>query len=122
MGQMDLGTAECEAQAKEEYESAGAAGSGGIGEAAWSARKAKIVALGNGIANGDDVEMRKKPYIVVDAQTNGASCEAQLSDKLAQKASSASTAKTFSNATGTGCRIVDGTAEYSAKLGFSGWT
>jgi len=121
--QMDLAAPECETQAKEEYESAGgAAADAGTGQRAWSAIRNKIVALGNGIATGDDIEMRKKPYIVIDAQTNGGSCDDRLSDKLAQKANAASTAKTFSSATGTGCSIVDGTAEYSAKLGFSGWT
>merc|ERR1719502_2063904 len=85
--QSGINATDCEQQAKDEYMSAGgASGANGTGQGSWSFLRAKIVALGNGLDSGAEVQMRKKMLIAVDAATDGTSCDASIGIALAAKA------------------------------------
>lgn len=114
---IDTSDDDCEALAKEEFEAVSGADS-----SAFAGVKARIIKIADGIMNGDEIVLKKKMQLLIEALTSGMSCNLNVTSALLNKIKLIGTAPALTAPKDGGCRLVDGQAEYSAAVGTMGFT
>jgi hypothetical protein len=116
--QSDSNASDCMVLAKEEFEAISGADS-----SVWAKVKAKVVKLADDIQNGEDIVMKKKMQLLIDAMTSGTKCINNVTMALVNKIKSwISVTPALTGFKAGGCRLVDGKAEYSAMVGVKNFT
>jgi len=115
--QSDATDQECADLAKAEFQTVS-----GADEAAWTKVVARITKLATVIQNGEEVVMKKKMQVLVEALTTGTSCDNTVLSALLTLVQSITVTPSISGTKMGECRMVDGKAEYSALAGTAGFT
>jgi len=106
----DLET-QCEGIAKENFLVVS-----GADEARWAKVKNKIIKVATAIQNGEEVVLRKKMSLLINAITGG-TCNEALLQALSTLVQSLTTTPAISGYKLGSCEMVDGNAEYSGHVG-----